>query len=163
MILGVATIFFLAVLVWSGRVHDCLAGDRHGSAGYLVFRKRDAARLRTITSGRTALIFTAGAILPLFCSLVPAFALVFRDCQLARRRRTPSPSSAIRRPNATAASRRGTPSPTVEVADESGEDVALPTKIWTNLKDGQIYRTRLDGELLSLEAIATVEKDRRNH
>ena len=31
----------------------------------------------------------------------------------------------------------------------------MPTKIWTNLKDGQIYRTRLDGELLSLEAIAT--------
>jgi hypothetical protein len=54
---------------------------------------------------------------------------------------------------------RAAAGPTVAVVDESGEEGALPTKIWTNLKDGQNYRTRAKADVLFLEAIANGPKN----
>src|ERR1700722_3452262 len=41
-----------------------------------------------------------------------------------------------------------------EVVDRSGSEAILPTRVWSNLKDGQNYRSRLDGNTLYLDAIA---------
>jgi DnaJ domain len=154
-VLGMATIFFLAVLVWSGRVPPVWLATITAGLGILSFVNGMRPVYGTITSGRTPLLVTAGLIVVVLFALFLLSPSYFDIASSRVAGSPPSPSSAMKNAQRAAASRRGTPSPTVDVADESGEDAALPTKIWTNLKDGQIYRTRLDGELLSLEAIAS--------
>jgi hypothetical protein len=154
-VLGMSTIFFLAALVWSGRMPPVWLATITAGLGILSFVNGMRPVYGTITSGRTPLLVTAGLIAVVLLAL---FLLSPSYFDLASSRvagSSPSPSSAMKSAQRAAAARHATPSPTVAVVDESGEDAALPTKIWTNLKDGQIYRTRLDGELLSLEAIAT--------
>jgi hypothetical protein len=154
-VLGMATIFFLAVLVWSGRVPPVWLATITAGLGILSFVNGMRPVYGTITSGRTPLLVTAGLVAVVLLALFLLSPSYFDIASSRVAGSSPSPSSAVKSTQRAAASRRGTPSPTVAVVDESGEDAALPTKIWTNLKDGQIYRTRLDGELLSLEAIAT--------
>jgi hypothetical protein len=153
-VLGMATIFFLAALVWSGRMPPVWLATITAGLGILSFVNGMRPVYGTITSGRTPLLITAGVIAIVLLAL---FLLSPSYFDIARSRVAGSspPSNVTKNAQPAAASGRGTPSPTVAVVDESGEDAALPTKTWTNLKDGQIYRTRLDGELLSLEAIAS--------
>jgi hypothetical protein len=153
-VLGMATIFFLAVLVWSGRVPPVWLATITAGLGILSFVNGMRPVYGTITSGRTPLLVTAGLVAFVLLALFLLSPSYF-DIASSRVAGSSPPSSAMKSTPRAAASGRGTPSPTVAVVDESGEDAALPTKIWTNLKDGQIYRTRLDGELLSLEAIAS--------
>src|ERR1700722_1390081 len=153
-VLGMATIFFLAVLVWSGRVPPVWLATITAGLGIFFFVNGMRPVYGTITSGRTPLLVTAGLVAFVLLALFLLSPSYF-DIASSRVAGSSPPSSAMKSTPRAAASGRGTPSPTVAVVDESGEDAALPTKIWTNLKDGQIYRTRLDGELLSLEAIAT--------
>ena len=154
-VLGMATIFFLAALVWSGRMPPVWLATITAGLGILSFVNGMRPVYGTITSGRTPLLVTAGVIAVVLFALFLLSPSYFDIASSRVAGSSPSPSSVMKNAQRAAASRRGTPSPTVDVADESGEDAALPTKIWTNLKDGQIYRTRLDGELLSLEAIAS--------
>ena len=154
-VLGMATIFFLAVLVWSGRVPPVWLATITAGLGILSFVNGMRPVYGTITSGRTPLLVTAGLVAVVLLALFLLSPSYFDIASSRVAGSSPSPSSAMKSTQRAAAARHATPSPTVAVVDESGEDAALPTKIWTNLKDGQIYRTRLDGELLSLEAIAT--------
>jgi DnaJ domain len=153
-VLGMATIFFLAALVWSGRMPPVWLATITAGLGILSFVNGMRPVYGTITSGRTPLLITAGLIAIVLLAL---FLLSPSYFDIARSRVAGSspPSNVTKNAQPAAASGRGTPNPTVAVVDESGEDAGLPTKIWTNLKDGQIYRTRLDGELLSLEAITS--------
>lgn len=154
-VLGMATIFFLAALVWSGRMPPVWLATITAGLGILSFVNGMRPVYGTITSGRTPLLVTAGLIAVVLLAL---FLLSPSYFDLASSRvagSSASPSNVMKSAQRAGAARHATPSPTVAVVDESGEDAALPTKIWTNLKDGQIYRTRLDGELLSLEAIAS--------
>ena len=155
-VLGMAAIFF-----WPRRGNGKLLmppiwlATITAGLGILSFVNGMRPVYGTITSGRTPLLVTAGVIAVVLFALFLLSPSYFDIASSRVAGSSPSPSSVMKNAPGAAASRRGTPSPTVDVADESGEDAALPTKIWTNLKDGQIYRTRLDGELLSLEAIAS--------
>jgi hypothetical protein len=42
-----------------------------------------------------------------------------------------------------------------EVVDESGPEAQMPARVWSNLKDGQNYRSRVDSTTLYLDAIAS--------
>jgi hypothetical protein len=154
-VLGMATIFFLAVLVWSGRVPPVWLATITAGLGILSFVNGMRPVYGTMTSGRTPLLVTAGLVAVVLLALFLLSPSYFDIASSRVAGSSPSASSAMKSTQRDAAARHAAPSPTVAVVDESGEDAALPTKIWTNLKDGQIYRTRLDGELLSLEAIAS--------
>jgi hypothetical protein len=151
-LLGMATIFFLAALVWSGRMPPIWLAAVTASLGILSFVNGMRPIATTITSGRTPLLITAGLVAIVLFSLWLLSPSYF-DMATSRVANTAPPRSGAANGVQHAASRRAAQSPTVAVVDESGEDPTLPTKIWTNLKDGQNYRTRLNGELLSLEAI----------
>jgi hypothetical protein len=154
-VLGMATIFFLAALVWSGRMPPIWLATVTAGLGILSFVNGMRPISSTITAGRTPLLISAGLIAIVLFALWLLSPSYFDLANSRVASSSPSPTSAMKNAQRAAASRRATPGPTVGVVDESGEDAALPTKIWTNLKDGQIYRTRLNGELLSLEAIAS--------
>jgi hypothetical protein len=153
-LLGMATIFFLAALVWSGRMPPVWLATITAGLGILSFVNGMRPVYGTITSGRTPLLVTTGLIAIVLLALLLLSPSYF-DLASSRVAGSSPPSNVTKNAQGAAASRHAKPSPTVAVVDESGEDVGLPTKIWTNLKDGQVYRTRLDGELLSLEAIAS--------
>jgi hypothetical protein len=153
-LLGMASIFFLAALVWSGRMPPIWLAAVTASLGILSFVNGMRPIATTITSGRTPLLITTGLVAIVLFSLWLLSPSYF-DIATSRVANTAPPrSGAATNVQHAAASRRAAQNPTVAVVDESGEDPTLPTKIWTNLKDGQHYRTRLNGDLLSLEAIA---------
>jgi hypothetical protein len=153
-LLGMATIFFLAALVWSGRTPPIWLAAVTASLGILSFVNGMRPIATTITSGRTPLLIAAGLVAIVLFSLWLLSPSYF-DIAASRVAKTaPTRSGTATSVQHAAASPRAAQSPTVAVVDESGEDPTLPTKIWTNLKDGQNYRTRLNGELLSVEAIA---------
>jgi len=156
MILGIGTIFFLALLVWDDRTPPLWLAVITACLGILSFMNGMRPKPSTITSGRTALIlsailvagvlFSLWVLSPSYLEIAIAHKAEAAASKFYKRKKAPQPTP-------TTASPATAKPPTVAVVDESEEDEALPTKIWSNLKDGQNYRTRLDGELLSLEAI----------
>jgi DnaJ domain len=154
-LLGMATIFFLAALVWSGRMPPIWLATITAGLGILSFVNGMRPISSPITSGRTPLLVTAGLIAIVLLALLLLSPSYFDLAASRVAGSSPSPSNAMKNAQPGAAAGHATPGPTIAVVDESGEDAALPTKMWTNLKDGQVYRTRLNGELLSLEAIAS--------
>jgi hypothetical protein len=155
MILGVATIFFLVALVSSGRVPPLWLAIVTACLGILSFMNGMRPNASTISSGRTALVLSAvlvvvalaslWALSPSYLEIAIAHRAEAAAAKLYKSRNAPQPQPA--------ASHVAAEGPTVAVVDENGAEAALPTKIWSNLKDGQNYRTRLNGDALSLEAI----------
>ncbi len=153
MVLGVAAIFFLVVLVSSGRVPPLWLAIATACLGILSFMNGMRPNASTISSGRTALILSA---ILMVIALASLWALSPSYLEIAIARRAEAAAAKLYKsknaPQPAAAS-IGAKGPTVAVVDQSGVDAALATKIWSNLKDGQSYRTRLNGDTLSLEAI----------
>jgi hypothetical protein len=153
MVLGMATIFFLAVLVASGRMPPLWLAVVTAAIGILLF-VNGMRPVRGFTSGRPTLI---GSAIVVACVLLalwlvsPSYFEMATTSRIAHavasraRRVTQSPSSpkvlADNQPN--------------EVVDETAPEAQLPTRIWSNLKDGQNYRSRIDGTVLYLDAIAS--------
>jgi hypothetical protein len=153
MILGVATIFFLVVLVWSGRVPPLWLAIVTACLGILSFMNGMRPHASTISSGRTALILSAILVVIALASL---WMLSPSYLEIAIAHRAQAAASKLYKPNNVprpAVSPVAAESPKVTVVDESGEDAALPAKIWSNLKDGQTYRTRANEEMLLLEVV----------
>jgi hypothetical protein len=152
-ILGMATIFFLAALVWSGRMPPVWLATVTASLGILSFVNGMRPLATNITTGPTPLLVTAGLAAIVLLSLWLLSPSYFDIATSRVANKTPSSSSVMKSAQRAADSRPAMQSPAVAVVDESGEDPTLPTKIWTNLKDGQIYRTRVSGDALTLDAI----------
>jgi DnaJ domain len=158
MILGAGTIFFLVVLVWDDRTPPLWLAALTACLGILSFVNGMRPNASTITSGRTALIlsailvagvlFSLWVLSPSYLEIAIAHKAEAAASRIYRRKKAVEPT----------ASPAAAKAPAVAVVDESGEDAELPTKIWSNLKDGQNYRTRLNGELLSLEVIGNTTK-----
>jgi hypothetical protein len=165
MVLGIAAIFFLIVLVWSGRMPPLWLATLTACLGILSFLNGMRPNASTISSSRTALVLSAILVAIALSSL---WLLSPSYLEIAIAKKAESAVSRIYKPDTHAQPPAPRPAaegsagggsssagPTVAVVDESGKEAALPTKFWTNLKDGQNYRTRLDGETLHLEAIDT--------
>ncbi len=153
MILGVATIFFLVVLVWSDRVPPLWLAIVTACLGILSFMNGMRPNASTISSGRTALILSAILVLIALASL---WMLSPSYLEIAIAHRAEAAASKIYKLKKTARPTAApSESPKVTVTDESAEDAEWSTKIWTNLKDGQNYRTRANEEMLFLEAVGT--------
>jgi len=159
MVLGVATVFSLVVLVSSGRVPPWWLAAVTACLGVLSFMNGMRPRASAISRGRGALILSAILIGGLSLSLWLFSPSYLEIGTLARRadvaaarlyksKKNPRPPAA----NVAA------DTPAQAVVDENGENVASPTKLWTNLKDGQNYRTRVNGNTLFLEAIENGNK-----
>jgi DnaJ domain len=152
MVLGMATIFFLAVLVASGRMPPLWLAVVTAAIGILLF-VNGMRPVRGFTSGRPTLIGSAIVVTCILLALwlvSPSYFEMATTSRIAHgvatraRRLTGQPSS----PKVLADTAR------TEVVDESTPEAALPTRIWSNLKDGQTYRSRVDGSVLYLDAIA---------
>jgi DnaJ domain len=152
MVLGMATIFFLAVLVASGRMPPLWLAVVTAAIGILLF-VNGMRPVRGFTSGRPTLIGSAIVVTCILLALwlvSPSYFEMATTSRIAHgvatraRRLTGQPSS----PKVLADTAR------TEVVDESTPEAALPTRIWSNLKDGQTYRSRVDGSVLYLDAVA---------
>jgi DnaJ domain len=154
MMLGVATIFFLVVLVWSGRMPPLWLAAITACLGILSFLNGMRPNASKISGGRTALIVSTVLLSGILVTLWLASPSYLDIAILAHRADKAAArlykSQAPPRPSASQVSADG---PSVAVVDQGGEGAALPTKIWTNLKDGQNYRTRENGDALFLDAI----------
>ncbi|MBV9887513.1 MAG: J domain-containing protein [Acidobacteria bacterium] len=153
MVLGMATIFFLAVLVASGRMPPLWLAIVTAAIGILLF-VNGMRPVRPFTSGRPTLIGSAVVVTCILLALwlvSPSYFEMATTSRIANavatraRRVTQSPSS----PKVLADGSAN------EVVDESTPEAQLPTRIWSNLKDGQNYRSRVDGTTLYLDAIAS--------
>jgi DnaJ domain len=155
LVLGMGTIFFLAVLVASGRMPPLWLAVVTAGIGILLFVNGMRPVARAFSSGRPALLGSAGVVACLLFSLwlfSPSYFEMATTSRIARavvshtaRGHAPHPPSS---PQVLADSAPDT------VVDESGSEASLPTRVWSNLKDGQTYRSRLDGSSLFLDAIA---------
>src|SRR5580698_2430353 len=152
MVLGMATIFFLAVLVASGRMPPLWLAIITAAIGILLF-VNGMRPVRGFTSGRPALIgsaITVTCILLTLWLVSPSYFEMATTSRIAHavasraRRVTQSPSS----PQVLA---DGSPA---ESLGGNGTDAVLATRTWSNLKDGQNYRSRVEGNDLYLDAIA---------
>jgi DnaJ domain len=153
MVLGMATIFFLAVLVASGRMPPLWLAIITAAIGILLF-VNGMRPVRGFTSGRPALIGSAVTVTCILLTLwlvSPSYFEMATTSRIAHavasraRRVTQSPSS----PQVLAdGSATGTPSETAPEAQPA-------TGVWSNLKDGQMYRSRVEGNDLFLDAIAS--------
>ena len=155
LVLGMGTIFFLAVLVASGRMPPLWLAVVTAGIGILLFVNGMRPVARGFSSGRPALLGSAGVVACILISLwlfSPSYFEMATTSRIARavvshttRGHAPHPSDSPKvladsAPNA--------------VVDESSPEAAVPTKIWSNLKDAQTYRSRIDGSTLYLDAIA---------
>jgi DnaJ domain len=153
MILGVATIFFLVVLVWSDRVPPLWLAIVTACLGILSFMNGMRPNASTISSGRTALILSTILVLIALASL---WMLSPSYLEIAIAHRAEAAASKVYKLKKTARPTAApSESPKVTVTDESGEEAEWSIKIWTNLKDGQNYRTRANEEMLFLESVGT--------
>jgi hypothetical protein len=158
-VLGMATIFFLAALVWSGRMPPIWLATITASLGILFFVNGMRPIAANITSGRRPLLISAGFIAIVLFSLwllSPSY-LEIATSRVANT--VASKGSVTKSVQHAAAAGRGAEGPPVAEVDESGEDAALPTRTWINLKDGQNYRTRAKGDVLLLDEIADGPKN----
>ncbi len=159
MVLGMATIFFLAVLVASGRMPPLWLAVVTAAIGILLF-VNGMRPARGFTSGRPTLI---GSTIVVTCILLalwlvsPSYFEMATTSHIAHAVASHTIGS---KPQLQGAAHQSV-SPKVladsapnEVVDMSGSEAMLPTRIWSNLKDGQTYRSRLDGSTLYLDAIA---------
>ena len=152
-VLGMATIFFLAALVWSGRMPPIWLATITAGLGILFFVNGMRPIAANITSGRRPLLISAGFIaIVLFALwlLSPSY-LEIATSRVANT--AASTGSVTKSVQHAAAAGRGAGDPAVAEVDESGEGTALPTRTWINLKDGQNYRTRAKGDVLLLDEI----------
>jgi hypothetical protein len=157
--LGMATIFFLAAVVWSERMPPVWLAAVTAGLGILFFVNGMRPVAPSISSGRPALLASAGVVVIVLVGLW-LLSPSYLEIATSRGNSAIASSAAVNKKTPrTAAAGRAAPSPTVAVVDESGEDATLPTKIWTNLKDGQNYRTRAKGDVLFLDAIANGPKN----
>src|SRR5580704_5582062 len=153
MVLGMATIFFLAVLVASGRMPPLWLAIITAAIGILLF-VNGMRPVRGFTSGRPALIGSAVTVTCILLTLwlvSPSYFEMATTSRIAhavasRARRVAKPPSS---PKVLANNQPD------EVVDESGPEAQMPTRVWSNLKDGQNYRSRVDSTTLYLDAIAS--------
>ncbi len=158
MVLGMATIFFLAVLVASGRMPPLWLAVVTAAIGILLF-VNGMRPVRGFTSERPALIGSAGVVACILLALwlvSPSYFEMATTSHLAHAVAAHTLGSKAR----SAAQPPSSPQVLAdtapnEVVDESGPEAQLPTRIWSNLKDGQNYRSRVDGSVLYLDAIAS--------
>jgi hypothetical protein len=153
MVLGMATIFFLAVLVASGRMPPLWLAIITAAIGILLF-VNGMRPVRGFTSGRPALI---GSTVVVTCILLtlwlvsPSYFEMATTSRIAHavasraRRVTQSPSSPQVLADGSVAESLG----------GNGSDAVPATRTWSNLKDGQNYRSRIEGNDLYLDAIAS--------
>jgi hypothetical protein len=153
MVLGMATIFFLAVLVASGRMPPLWLAVVTAAIGIFLF-VNGMRPVRGFTSGRPMLIGSATVVTCILLALwlvSPSYFEMATTSRIAHavatraRRVTQSPSS----PQVLADGSRAA------VGEESASESQMPPRLWANLKDGQGYRSHLDGGSLFLDAIAT--------
>jgi hypothetical protein len=153
MVLGMATIFFLAVLVASGRMPPLWLAIVTAAIGILLF-VNGMRPVRPFTSGRPTLIGSAIVVTCILLALwlvSPSYFEMATTSRIAhavasRARSVAKPPSspkvlADNQPN--------------EIVDESGPEAQMPARVWSNLKDGQNYRSRVDSTTLYLDAIAS--------
>lgn len=152
MVLGMATIFFLAVLVASGRMPPLWLAVVTAAIGIFLF-VNGMRPVRGFTSGRPMLIGSATVVTCILLALwlvSPSYFEMATTSRIAHavasraRRVTQSPSS----PQVLADGSRSTTS------EESASEAEMPPRLWANLKDGQNFRSHLDGGSLFLDAIA---------
>jgi DnaJ domain len=153
MVLGMATIFFLAVLVASGRMPPLWLAIITAAIGILLF-VNGMRPVRGFTSERPALIVSTVVVTCILLALwliSPSYFEMATTSRIAHavasraRRVTQSPSS----PQVLA------DGSTSENPGENAADAPPPNRIWSNLRDGQNYRSRLEGNDLFLDAIAS--------
>jgi hypothetical protein len=153
MVLGMATIFFLAVLVASGRMPPLWLAVVTAAIGIFLF-VNGMRPVRGFTSGRPMLIGSASVVTCILLALwlvSPSYFEMATTSRIAHavasraRRVTQSPSS----PQVLADGSR------TAAGEESTPETQVPPRLWANLKDGQGYRSHLDGGSLYLDAIAT--------
>ena len=153
MVLGMATIFFLAVLVASGRMPPLWLAVVTAAIGILLF-VNGMRPVRGFTSGRPTLI---GSAIVVTCILLALWLVSPSYFEMA---------TTSRIAHAVASRARGVAKPPSsprvladnqpdEVVDESGAEAQMPARVWSNLKDGQNYRSRVDSTTLYLDAIAS--------
>src|ERR1700722_2327783 len=153
MVLGMATIFFLAVLVASGRMPPLWLAIITAAIGILLF-VNGMRPVRGFTSERPALI---GSTIVVTCILLALWLISPSYFEMAT-------TSRIAHAVASRA-RSVTQSPTspqvladgsaVGVLGENAPEAQPATRVWSNLKDGQNYRSRIEGNDLYLDAIAS--------
>src|ERR1700722_2431140 len=153
MVLGMATIFFLAVLVASGRMPPLWLAIITAAIGILLF-VNGMRPVRGFTSERPALI---GSTIVVTCILLALWLISPSYFEMATTSRI-APAGASR-------ARSVTQSPTspqvladgsaVGVLGENAPEAQPATRVWSNLKDGQNYRSRIEGNDLYLDAIAS--------
>jgi hypothetical protein len=152
MVLGMATIFFLAVLVASGRMPPLWLAIITAAIGILLF-VNGMRPVRGFTSGRPALIGSAVVVTCILLTLwlvSPSYFEMATTSRIAHavasraRRVTQSPSSPQVLADGSVAGSIG----------ESGTEALPAVRTWSNLKDGQNYRSRVEGNDLYLDAIA---------
>src|SRR5580692_12962613 len=149
MVLGMATIFFLAVLVASGRMPPLWLAIITAAIGILLF-VNGMRPVRGFTSGRPALIGSAVTVTCVLLALwlvSPSYFEMATTSRIAhavasRARNVAKPPSS---PKVLANNQPD------EVVDESGPEAQMPTRVWSNLKDGQNYRSRVDSTTLYLD------------
>jgi DnaJ-like protein len=153
MVLGMATIFFLAVLVASGRMPPLWLAIITAAIGILLF-VNGMRPVRGFTSERPALIgsaITVTCILSALWLVSPSYFEMATTSRIAHavasraRRVTQSPSS----PQVLA------DGSTAEGLGENAPEAQPAVRVWSNLKDGQNYRSRVEGNDLYLDAIAS--------
>jgi hypothetical protein len=153
MVLGMATIFFLAVLVASGRMPPLWLAVVTAAIGILLFV--NGMRPRPYSNGRPALVGSAVVVTCILLTLwlvSPSYFEMATTSRIAHAVAAHTIGSKAR--NAAQPPKVLADNPVDAVVDLSGREVALPTRVWSNLKDGQSYRSRLDGSALYLDAIA---------
>jgi DnaJ domain len=152
MVLGMATIFFLAVLVASGRMPPLWLAVVTAAIGIFLF-VNGMRPVRGFTSGRPMLIGSATVVTCILLALwlvSPSYFEMATTSRIAHavatraRRVTQSPSS----PQVLADGSRA------PVGEVSAPETQMPPRLWANLKDGQNFRSHLDGGSLYLDAIA---------
>ena len=156
MVLGMATIFFLAVLVASGRMPPLWLAVVTAVIGILLF-VNGMRPVRGYTSGRPTLIGSAIVVTCVLLALWLVSPSYFEMATTSRIAHAVAAHTIGSKPHATPQSS----SPKVladsapdEVVDMASHEAMLPTRVWSNLKDGQNYRSRIDGSELYLDAIA---------
>jgi hypothetical protein len=152
MVLGMATIFFLAVLVASGRMPPLWLAVVTAAIGIFLF-VNGMRPVRGFTSGRPMLIGSATVVTCILLALwlvSPSYFEMATTSRIAHavasraRRVTQSPSS----PQVLADGSRAA------TAEEGAPEVQMPPRLWANLKDGQNFRSHVDSGSLFLDAIA---------
>jgi hypothetical protein len=154
MILGGVTIFFLVVLVGSGRMPPLWLAALTACLGILCFVNGMRPNASTIASGRAALVVSAVVLGGIFLSLLMLSPSYFEIALARRAENAASRLYKLNKPKRPAASHLGTEGSSV-ATDESGTAEALPAKVWSNLKDGQNYRSRVNGDAMFLEAMGS--------